>query len=156
MNKLLICFLMLIFCLPTSLTTAEQDFFAPFVEVAISSGEDAGPVEVCEHIYRIAPGSPIVSDGWYSLNELHHEYRECYTAACIHGNCAAVDHFCIASQLELHTWEYSGVNQHLADTGYHAYTHQCPVCHDIKDVLLRCYGTGNGDCPVQLRKTRTP
>ena len=110
------------------------------------------PMGACDHVYRIPPNAAVISQGWYSVNDLYHEYRKFYRASCINEGCVSDTEVCVADQLAQHTWEYTGVNTHLKGKSLHAYTHRCPVCGHQKDYLFNCPGTGNGDCPAQIMK----
>lgn len=110
------------------------------------------PMSECDHVYRIPPNAAVISQGWYSVNDLYHEYRKYYLASCINEGCAADTEVCVADQLSQHSWEYTGVNTHLKGKSLHSYTHKCPVCQKIKDYIFDCPGTGDGNCPAQIQK----
>lgn len=147
---------MLLLCLSLSHTIVYGEMLAdvspkgqPITAVAIDVPVFP-PMSTCEHVYRIPPNAKIIAPGWYYVNDLCHEYRQYYTALCIKEDCASDTQVCIADQLTQHTWEYTGVNEHLKGEDLHGYTHKCPVCQGTKTCFFDCPGTGDGNCPAQI------
>lgn len=143
MKKLLT--LILAFVMSNCLLLAEAA--NPEISTMTPAALSVTPMNVCEHIFRIMNSDTPIREGWYSLNDLYHEYRKFYIGSCINEGCVADGEVCVADQIGQHIWTYSGTNFHNKNKSTHTYVHICTTCGCMNNTVFPCGGDGNGNCP---------